>query len=130
MHTTRKAAIGFIFVTLLIDVMGFGLIIPVLPNLISSLKDIPVNQASTYGAYLLTAFAATQFLFSPVIGNLSDRYGRRPVLLFSLLGFGIDYIILALAPAYGWLFIGRVIAGITGASFTTATAYIADVSTD
>jgi DHA1 family tetracycline resistance protein-like MFS transporter len=130
MHTTSKATIGFIFVTLLIDVMGFGLIIPVLPNLIATLKDIPVNQASTYGAYLLTAFAATQFLFSPVIGNLSDRYGRRPVLLFSLLGFGIDYIILALAPAYGWLFIGRVIAGITGASFTTATAYIADVSPD
>jgi DHA1 family tetracycline resistance protein-like MFS transporter len=130
MHTTKKAAIGFIFVTLLIDVMGFGLIIPVLPDLISKLKGIPVNQASTYGAYLVTAFAATQFLFSPVIGNLSDRYGRRPVLLFSLLGFGIDYIILALAPAYGWLFVGRVIAGITGASFTTATAYIADVSTD
>jgi DHA1 family tetracycline resistance protein-like MFS transporter len=94
------------------------------------LKGIPVNQASTFGALLLSVFAITQFLFSPVIGNLSDRFGRRPVLLSSLMGFGIDYIILALAPTYGWLFVGRVIAGITGASFTTATAYIADVSTD
>lgn len=121
---------GFIFITLLIDVMGWGLIIPVMADLIAELKGIPVNQASTYGAFLLSAFAITQFLFSPVMGNLSDRYGRRPVLLLSLLGFGIDYIILALAPSYGWLFLGRVIAGFTGASFTTASAYIADVSTD
>ena len=121
---------SFIFVTLLIDVMGFGLIIPVLVDLISQLKHIPANEASLYGGYLLIAFAATQFLFSPVIGNLSDRYGRRPVLLSSLFAFGIDYIILAVAPAYGWLFIGRVIAGITGASFTTASAYIADISPD
>lgn len=130
MQTSRKAAIGFIFITLLIDVMGWGLIIPVMADLIAQLKKIPVNQASTYGALLLSVFAITQFLFAPVIGNLSDRYGRRPVLLLSLLGFGIDYIILALAPTYGLLFIGRIIAGITGASFTTATAYIADVSTD
>lgn len=130
MRTSGKAAIGFIFITLLIDVMGWGLIIPVMADLIAQLKKIPVNQASTYGAFLLSVFAITQFLFAPVIGNLSDRFGRRPVLLFSLLGFGIDYIILALAPAYGWLFVGRVIAGITGASFTTATAYIADVSKD
>jgi DHA1 family tetracycline resistance protein-like MFS transporter len=130
MHTGKKAAIGFIFVTLLIDVMGFGLIIPVLPALISQLKGISISQAATYGALLLSTFAITQFLFSPMIGNLSDRYGRRPVLLLSLFGFGVDYIILALAPTYGWLFIGRVIAGITGASFTTATAYIADVSPD
>jgi DHA1 family tetracycline resistance protein-like MFS transporter len=130
MHTSRKAAIGFIFITLLIDVMGWGLIIPVMADLIAQLKKIPVNQASTYGALLLSVFAITQFLFAPVIGNLSDRYGRRPVLLLSLLGFGIDYVILALAPTYGLLFIGRIIAGVTGASFTTATAYIADVSTD
>jgi DHA1 family tetracycline resistance protein-like MFS transporter len=121
---------SLIFVTLFIDVMGFSLIIPVMPSLISSLKGIPFNKASLYGGYLLFAFAAAQFLFSPVIGNLSDRYGRRPVLLSSLFGFGIDYIFLALAPAYGWLFVGRVIAGITGASFTTATAYIADISPD
>lgn len=125
----RQAAIGFIFITLLIDVMGWGLIIPVMPGLISALKGIPVNEASSEGAWLIAAYALTQFLFAPVIGNLSDQFGRRPVLLFSLLGFGIDYIILALAPSYGWLFLGRVIAGITGASFTTASAYIADIST-
>ncbi|WP_118952866.1 TCR/Tet family MFS transporter [Taibaiella helva] len=130
MNNQKKAAMGFIFITLLIDVMGWGLIIPVMADLIAQLKRIPVNQASTYGALLLSVFAITQFLFAPVIGNLSDKFGRRPVLLLSLLGFGIDYVILALAPAYGWLFLGRVIAGITGASFTTATAYIADVSTD
>ena len=129
MAQPRKAAINFIFITLLIDVMGWGLIIPVMPDLISKLKNIPVNEASPYGAWLLSVYAITQFLFAPVIGNLSDKYGRRPVLLCSLIGFGIDYLFLALAPSYGWLFIGRVIAGITGASFTTASAYIADVST-
>lgn len=125
----RQAAIGFIFVTLLIDVMGWGLIIPVMPKLISELKGIPINEASSEGALLLSVYAFTQFVFAPLIGNLSDKYGRRPVLLCSLLGFGIDYIFLALAPSFGWLFVGRVIAGITGASFTTASAYIADVST-
>ena len=116
MQTSKKAAIGFIFVTLFIDTMGFGIIIPVLPNLISHLKGIPVNVAGTYGGLLLTVFAITQFFCAPIIGNLSDRYGRRPILLLSLFGFGIDYIVLALAPSYGWLFVGRVIAGITGAS--------------
>lgn len=129
MATSRTAAVRFIFITLLIDVMGWGLIIPVMPKLIASLKGIPVNEASSYGALLLSAYAITQFLFAPVVGNLSDQYGRRPVLLISLLGFGIDYLFLALAPGYGWLFAGRIIAGITGASFTTAAAYIADVST-
>ena len=129
MANPRKAAVGFIFITLLIDVMGWGLIIPVMPKLISQLKGIPVNEASSYGAWLLSAYAITQFVFAPVIGNLSDRYGRRPGLLSSLTGFGIDYIFLALAPTYGWLFVGRIIAGITGASFTTGAAYIADVST-
>lgn len=128
--TNKKAALSFIFITLLIDVMGWGLIIPVMAHLISELKGLPINEASTYGAYLLIAFAGTQFVFAPVLGNLSDKYGRRPILLFSLLGFGIDYIIMALSPTYGWLFAGRVIAGITGASFTAATAYIADISPD
>jgi len=130
MQISKKAAMGFIFVTLLIDCMGWGLIIPVMADLIVQLKHVPANEASKYGSYLLFAFAGAQFIFSPVIGNLSDRYGRRPVLLSSLLGFGVDYIILAIAPSYGWLFIGRVIAGMTGASFTTAGSYIADLSTD
>ena len=129
MAIDRKAAIGFIFITLLIDVMGWGLIIPVMPDLIAQLKGITVNQASPYGAWLLSAYAITQFVCAPLVGNLSDRYGRRPVLLCPLLGFGIDYLFLALAPTYGWLFFGRIIAGLTGASFTTAAAYIADIST-
>jgi DHA1 family tetracycline resistance protein-like MFS transporter len=130
MNRSQPAAIKFIFITLLIDIMGWGLIIPVMPNLIAQLKDIPVNVASTYGGWLISAYAITQFLFAPVIGNLSDKFGRRPVLLASLLGFGIDYLFLALAPTYSLLFIGRIIAGITGASFTTASAYIADISTE
>lgn len=129
MRDKRKAAVGFIFITLLIDVMGWGLIIPVMPKLIAQLKGISINEASAYGAWLLSAYAIMQFVFAPIIGNLSDKYGRRPVLLSSLLGFGLDYIILAVAPTYAWLFAGRIIAGITGASITTASAYIADVST-
>jgi len=129
MANPRKAAVGFIFITLLIDVMGWGLIIPVMPHLIAQLKGISINEASSYGAWLLFAYATTQFVFAPMIGNLSDRFGRRPVLLSSLTGFAIDYIFMALAPTYGWLFVGRIIAGLTGASFTTGAAYIADVST-
>ena len=128
-RSNRQAAVGFIFITMLVDVMGLGLIIPVMPRLIAALKQLPVNQASAWGALLISSYAVMQFLFAPVIGNLSDRYGRRPVLLASMFGFGIDYIILALAPSFGWLFAGRLIAGITGASFTTGAAYIADVST-
>lgn len=125
----KDAAIGFIFATLLLDVIGFGIIIPVLPRLLSEMQGIGINEASKYGGYLLFAFAVAQFIFSPVIGNLSDQFGRRPVLLLSLLGFSIDYLILAFAPDFWWFFIGRIIAGITGASFTTAAAYIADIST-
>ena len=130
MPTSKQAAVKFIFITLLIDVMGWGLIIPVMPDLISQLKGIAINEASSYGAWLLFAYSGTQFICAPLVGNLSDRYGRRPIILCSLLGFSIDYIFMALAPSYGWLFVGRVIAGLTGASFTTAAAYIADVSTE
>jgi MFS transporter, DHA1 family, tetracycline resistance protein len=124
-----QAALGFIFVTLLVDVMGFGIIIPVLPQLIAHLIHGTINQAAPYAGWLAFAYASMQFFFSPIIGNLSDRYGRRPVLLSSLLGFGIDYLFLAFAPTVWWLFLGRLIAGVTGASFTTASAYIADIST-
>jgi DHA1 family tetracycline resistance protein-like MFS transporter len=129
MATNRNAAIGFIFITLLIDVIGFGIIIPVMPGLIEELAHVNLSQASKIGGWLLFSFAITQFCFSPLVGNLSDRYGRRPVLLASLLGFAIDYLFLAFAPTLAWLFVGRVVAGITGASFTTASAYIADIST-
>lgn len=129
MSQNRKAAIGFIFVTLLLDVMGWGLIIPVMPKLIDSMVHTGAGGASKYNGWMLFAFAFMQFLFSPVLGALSDRFGRRPVLLFSLLGFGLDYVFLSFAPTIEWLFAGRLIAGITGASFTTASAYIADIST-
>lgn len=129
MIKNRKAAIGFIFITLLIDITGLGLIIPVMPKLIEELLHTSdVSKASQYAGWLTFAYAITQFVFAPVLGNLSDKYGRRPVLLFSLLGFGIDYLFLSFAPTIGWLFVGRVIAGVTGASFTTASAYIADIS--
>lgn len=129
MAGTRKAALGFIFITLLLDVTGLGIIIPVIPKLIEGLIHGSISDASRYGGWLGFAYAIMQFLFAPIIGNLSDRYGRRPVLLLSLLGFGIDYLFLAFAPTIAWLFVGRVIAGIFGASFTTAAAYIADIST-
>jgi DHA1 family tetracycline resistance protein-like MFS transporter len=98
MQQKRKAAVGFIFVTLFLDVMGLGLIIPVLPSLVASLKGVPVNEASSYGAVLIFAYAFTQFFCAPIMGNLSDRFGRRPVLLLSLFGFSIDYLLLAWAP--------------------------------
>ena len=130
MVKNRKAAIGFIFITLLIDVTGLGLIIPVVPKLIEDLLHTTnISKVALFGGLLTFSYAIMQFLFAPVLGNLSDKYGRRPVLLFSLLGFGLDYILLAFAPSIGWLFVGRIIAGITGASMTTASAYIADIST-
>jgi DHA1 family tetracycline resistance protein-like MFS transporter len=127
--TAKKPALSFIFITLLIDVIGFGIIIPVVPKLIMELTGGGMSDASVYGGWLMFAFAAMQFIFSPILGGLSDQFGRRPVILISLFGFGLDYILVALAPSIGWLFVGRIFAGITGASFTTASAYIADVST-
>jgi DHA1 family tetracycline resistance protein-like MFS transporter len=129
MPVKKNAALGFIFVTILIDVIGFGIIIPVLPKLIQTLTGGNISEAAKYGSWLSFSYAIMQFIFSPVLGGLSDKFGRRPILLFSLLGLGIDYMFQAWAPTIIWLFIGRLIAGIAGASFTTATAYIADIST-
>lgn len=122
-------ALGFIFVTVLIDVIGLGVIIPVLPALIQGLTGGDISEASHYSAFLGLAYGLMQFIFSPILGGLSDRYGRRVVLLVSLAGLGCDYVFMALAPTIAWLFVGRTIAGICGASFTTANAYIADIST-
>ena len=129
MKTTPTAALGFIFITALIDMIGFGLIFPVLPKLIEQFTHGDISTAAQYGGWLTLAYAVVQFVAAPVLGNLSDRYGRRPVLLAAVLGFGIDYAFLAFAQGMEWLFIGRIIAGITGASYTVATAYIADIST-
>lgn len=129
MLNSRKPATGFIFATLLLDIIGLGIIIPVVPNLISHLTNTDYSHASLYGGWLMFSFAIMQFLFSPVLGSLSDRYGRRPILLISLFGFGLNYLIIAFAPSIGWLFLGRILAGICGASYSTATAYMADIST-
>lgn len=129
MAFNKKPAIGFIFITLVIDITGLGLIIPVMPKLIEELSGVGISQASEYGGWLTFTYAIMQFLFSPVLGGLSDQYGRRPILLIALFGFALDYLFLSFAPTLAWLFIGRAIAGITGASITTATAYIADIST-
>lgn len=126
----KKAAMSFIFITLLIDITGWGIIIPVVPALIKELIHADISEAAKYGGWLGFAYAFTQFVCSPIVGNLSDKFGRRPIILISLFGFAIDYILLALSPTIIWLFIGRIIAGITGASITTASAYIADISTD
>ncbi len=125
----RSPALIFIFITLLIDVTGLGIIIPVFPKLIEQLIHGNLSDAARWGGLLTFSYAVMQFLFSPVMGGLSDQFGRRAVLLFSLFGFGIDYLLQGFAPTIGWLFVGRIVAGITGASFTTATAYIADIST-
>ncbi|MGU3376391.1 TCR/Tet family MFS transporter [Chryseobacterium sp. M5A1_1a] len=128
--TGKKAAIGFIFITLLIDITGWGIILPVVPKLIGELINSDLSEAAKYGGWLGFAYAITQFIFAPIVGNLSDKYGRRPIILISLFGFAIDYVLLALAPSICWLFFGRIIAGLTGASISTASAYIADISTD
>lgn len=125
---SRKGLL-FVFITVLLDVIGIGMVIPVLPTLIGSLTGEGVSDAAIDGGWLIFVYAGMQFLFAPVIGNLSDRFGRRPVLLVSVLTFGLDNLICALAPTLGWLFLGRFLAGISGGSFTTASAYIADIST-
>jgi DHA1 family tetracycline resistance protein-like MFS transporter len=128
MAEKKTNALTFIFITVLIDVIGLGIIIPVIPDLLKELTGKGLSEAAAYSGWLNLTYGLMQFLCSPILGGLSDRYGRRPVLLISLLGLGLDYIFLAFSPNLVWLFIGRIIAGISGASFTTATAYIADIS--
>ena len=125
---SRPAATAFVLVTVLLDTLGLGLLIPVAPRLVASFLNDDLGSASHYFGILVSLYAAMQFLFAPVIGGLSDRFGRRPVILLSLLGAAASYLLSGLAPALSWLFVGRVISGITGASFSAAGAYIADVT--
>lgn len=126
----RKAAIAFILLTLFIDILGIGIVIPVLPELVQELIGGKESDASIYVGVISATYALMQFLFAPIVGALSDRFGRRPIILASLFGLGVDFLIQGFAPNIWWLFVGRALAGVMGASFTTANAYIADVSTD
>jgi DHA1 family tetracycline resistance protein-like MFS transporter len=124
----RRAAVTFVFVTILLDMLALGMIIPVMPLLIEQFQGGDTALAARTIGLFGTAWSAIQFVASPVLGSLSDRFGRRPVILLSNLGLGFDYVLMALAPTVGWLFAGRVLSGITSASIPTAFAYIADVT--
>lgn len=126
--TSRKAGLRFIVVTLFLDILGLGLVIPILPRLVESYVGGSASEGAFYVGALASAYALMQFIFSPIMGSVSDRFGRRPVLLISLFGAGFDYVLLAFAPSLAWFFLGRLVAGLCGASIGTAAAYIADVS--
>src|SRR2546422_9051504 len=123
----RKAALAFIYVTIVLDTLGFGITIPVLPRLIVSFAGDTAQGAEIFGLFV-TIWSLMQFLFSPLIGALSDRFGRRPVLILSSFGLGVDYMVMALAPNLAWLLLGRILSGITASSYATAAAYVADVT--
>jgi DHA1 family tetracycline resistance protein-like MFS transporter len=126
--SSPRYAMVFIFTTVLLDMVGFGIIIPVIPSLIAQVGEISLARASVIGGWMYFAFSATQFLFGPALGNLSDAIGRRPLLLIAVAGLGFDYLLHALAPNLTWLFVGRIFAGLCGASYVIANAYIADVT--
>src|SRR5438046_3498562 len=125
---SRRPALGFIFVTVVLDMLGIGLIIPILPRLVKSFEGGDAAAASHVVGTLMALYSLMQFIFAPVLGSLSDRFGRRPIILLSLLGSGLDYFLLAFAPNLGWFFLARIISGITGANFAAANAYIADLT--
>jgi len=127
-QTVSKYAMVFIFLTMMIDIIGLGVIIPVSPGLIAELTHTPISDAARWGGWLFFLYALMQFLSAPVIGNLSDRFGRRPVLILSLLMLGVDYVITGLSPNIVWLFVVRTLSGMAGASYPTINAYIADIS--
>ena len=129
MESKRRAALSFVFVTVLLDMLAFGIIIPVLPRLITNFLHGDIGRSTKYLGLFVTVWAMMQFFFAPVIGVLSDRYGRRPIILLSNFGLGLDYIIMALAPTIAWLFVGRLLSGVTSSSGPTANAYISDVTT-
>jgi DHA1 family tetracycline resistance protein-like MFS transporter len=124
----RRAALAFIFVTVVLDVVAFGVAIPVYPKLIEEFLGGDTPRAARLLGVFATVWALMQFLCSPILGALSDRFGRRPVILYSLAGLGLDYLLMAVAPSLGWLFVGRILSGMTAASWTSAGAYIADVT--
>lgn len=130
MESRTKRALVFILITICIDSIGLGIIIPSLPNLIADTLHTSIGESSKYAGFVFATYALFQFMFSPLIGNLSDRFGRKPILLISLLGLGLDFVFMYFAPNLAWLIFGRALSGMFGASFTTAAAYIADISSD
>ena len=126
--SSSNRAVLFVFITVMLDMVGFGLIIPVMPALIGDVGRIGVADAAIVSGWMFFVFSGMQFLCGPLLGNLSDAYGRRPLLLLAVLGLAIDYVILALAEHLVWLFVGRAIAGLCGASYVIANAYIADIT--
>ncbi len=125
---SNKHAVTFVLITIFLDMVGFGIIMPVLPKLIGTVGHMDIADAAIIGGWLFLTFSLTQFLFSPAMGNLSDAYGRRPLLLLAVFGLLVDYLLMALAPNLFWLFVGRAFAGLCGASYVIANAYIADVT--
>jgi MFS transporter, DHA1 family, tetracycline resistance protein len=123
-----RHAITFIFITVFLDMVGFGLILPVLPKLIESVGHVSIGDAALVSGWMFFAFSMAQFLFGPTMGNLSDAFGRRPLLLLAVLGLFIDYLIMSYAPSISWLYFGRALAGLCGSSYVIANAYIADVT--
>jgi DHA1 family tetracycline resistance protein-like MFS transporter len=128
--TTSRAALTFVLLSVFIDSIGFGIIIPSLPSVIMELTGESVSTAADWSGYLMALYALLQFFLAPVFGNLSDRFGRRPLLLLSLFAFGVDFLLTGMATTMTWLFVGRAFAGVFGASFATANAYIGDISDD
>ncbi len=123
-----RHAVTFVWITVFLDMVGFGIIIPVLPKLIGQVSHVSLAEAAKIGGWMAAAYSVAQFLFGPMMGNLSDRFGRRPLLLLAIFGLGIDFLAQALAPTTGWLYFGRILAGLCGASWVIANAYIADVT--
>lgn len=124
----QRRALTFVMITVALDMVGFGIIIPVLPKLIGTVAHVGLAEAARIGGWMAAAYSIAQFLFGPFIGNLSDRFGRRPLLLLAILGLGLDFLLQALAPSLGWLFLGRILAGLCGASWVIANAYVADIT--
>src|SRR5215217_6798895 len=127
-YRNRRASVVFVLITLFIDILGIGLVFPILPRLVQNLRGGDIGEASFVYGVLVAIYAVMQFLCAPLLGALSDRFGRRPVILLAVAGLGLDYVLLSFAPDIWWLVIGRVVAGIFGATHTPAAAYIADVS--
>ena len=123
-----RHAVTFVLITVFLDMVGFGIIMPVLPKLIETVGHVDIAHAAVIGGWMFAAFSLAQFVFAPLMGNLADRFGRRPLLLLAIFGLGLDFILMALAPTLEWLFAGRIIAGVCGASWIIASAYIADVT--